>query len=574
MALPTGVYQRGAVFHIQIKVPSDLRTAWPSTFFVRKSLGTENRDEATAKAHRLWADATDAFARARARLKPLEFSSLTPAMSAYILGRVPHVILNEDDALRFNPGALLALLTSIETLPQRFFTASTDAPVSVPTPAYLLPSPDGSITTAQLGRLKQLQGHSVDDLAAAMSLGRLDAAREFAEAICSSMNVRVDWQAPAQRPALILILRAMLTAWIGAADRSEGKPVETPSSPEMPNDLTEPPKVPKGSKDPAKTLGDVLADWKAAKKPTQDSIERTERALRHFEASGQNVPLQTLKRTHGAAFRGWLLHDDRTFASKTALNYWQALTALLNVARDVGLIELNPWQGMSFEVTDSKKRKPFTDEDLRRLFGTTLHTRGYWPVVALVDHWDAYFCTLLLLWTGARVGELAQLEVADVYAENGLTVFSIHQEAEGSTVKGGSGSASVRTVPVPPDMMRLGFLDRVAQLRERGESKLFPTFHRPGAVTPGEIMSEWFRPFRATIGAATGALNGTHRFRHTVRTRLSALGIAEATADALTGHAAQGNAGRRIYTHVEPATVKAALERLTWPLDLPRIFTL
>jgi integrase len=318
---------------------------------------------------------------------------------------------------------------------------------------------------------------------------------------------------------------------------------------------------------------DVLDDWKAARRPSEDSILRTERALRHLEISGQNMPLKDLKRTHGAAVRAYLLDSEaRGFKTKTALNLWQALGALLNVALDVGKIESNPWKGMSFEVTDSKGRDPFSDEELQVLFGTTLHTHGQWPVVQKVDPWDAYFCMLLQLWTGARIGELAQLELADIKVQNGLNVFSIHEEAEGSTVKGGPMSASVRTLPVPPDLLRLGFLDRAERLREDGKTKLFPSFHRQGAVTPGEIMQEWFRPFRATIGAATGALNGTHRFRHTIRTRLAALHVGIETADALTGHAATGNAGRTRYTHVSPATVEAALRRVSWPMQLPRVF--
>lgn len=551
MALPTGVYQRGAVFYIQIKVPSDLKTAWPTPFFVRKCLKTTNRDEATAQGHRLWADATDAFAQARARLRPTIPIKLTPPLLELLHERIRYAALKADDAMRYDPATLERVWPLVQA--------------SLPTL--------GALSKDRQERFQQMQDAQYvwsKALALSAARGSTNAGRMAADMEAHALGISVDWDG--EIDALIALTRTTVQAYADAAQRSVGEPIATPTLRPTPADLTESPKVPKNSKGSSKKLGDVLADWKAAKKPTQDSIDRTERALKHFAASGQDLPLSTLKRTHGAAFRAWLLHDDRPFASKTGLNYWQALTALLNIARDVGDIELNPWQGMTFEVTDSKQRQPFTDEDLRRLFGTTLHLQGDWPVVNKVGHWDAYFCMLLLLWTGARVGELAQLETADVMVQNGLTVFRIHEEAEGSTVKGGSTSASVRTLPVPPDLIRLGFLERIDNLRECGEAKLFPTFHRAGAVTPGEIMSEWFRPFRVTVGAATGALNGTHRFRHTIRTRLNALGIAEATADALTGHAAQGNAGRRIYTHVQPATVLAALERMTWPLEFPRVY--
>jgi hypothetical protein len=259
MALPTGVHKRGAVFHIQIKVPGDIRSSWPTPFYVRKSLGTEDRAVATAQAHRLWAEAIDAFAQARARSKPLELTTLTPALAACIVAEVSHSVLGAD----------------------------------------------------------------------------------------------------------------------------------------------------------------------------------------------------------------------------------------------------------------------------------------------------------------------AQLEVADVMTENGIALFSIHAEAEGSTVKT---AESVRKVPVSVECLRLGFLEFAQARKKSGEGKLFRSFHREGKVTPGEIFSEWMRDYRAKVGTAPGALNGHHRFRHTIRTALAALHIGIETADALTGHAATGSSGRRIYTHVGLVTIREALGRVTFPLELPRVF--
>lgn len=561
MALPIGVYKRGAVFHIQIKVPADLKHAWPTPFYARRSLGTEDRAEATAQGHRLWADATEAFARARATLKPAQVTELTPALIDAICTQVHRQILANDDDMRSRYSGILSFLH--DTMPTQ--------PHGKPwvTPEYLWPSEDGEMTPAQLERLREVETVMVAGLKDEIAFNRTALGKQYAGAALAAFGFQADLDDPAHRPAMLRVTRSVIDAAIKATGRSRGEVVETPAPSEMRAEVSAPAATLKKAKDAPRHLRDMVADWKAAKRPTDDSIQRTERALRHLEASGQDLPLTNLKRPHGAALRAWLLHDDRDFASKTALNYWQALGALMNVARDVGAIDLNPWQGMGFEVKGSKKRNPFTDEELRRLFGTTLHTHGTWPVVQKVERWDAYFCMLLLLWTGARVGELAQLELSDVLRQNGVEVFSINEEAEGSTVKTDD---SVRVLPVPPELIRLGFLDRVASLRERGESKVFPSFHRPGAVTPGEIMSEWFRPFRSDIGAATGALNGTHRFRHTIRTRLNALGIPEATADALTGHASQGSAGRRIYTQPRPEDVREALERIQWPVEFHRVY--
>jgi integrase len=576
MALPTGVHKRGAVFHIQIKVPSDLRACWPTPFYVRKSLGTEDRAQATAAAHRLWAEATEAFALARLKLRPPEFSALTPALTAYIVTEASRVPLGVDDAIRFTPDALLWQLRAVEQRPVQFLTAPEGEPTRpAKLPDYLTPSEDGSITSAQLARLKQLQSLMVGDLAASVSMGRLGEAKTFAEATCASLGIRVDWDTPAHRMALVAVLRALLGAWIGAAEKSEGKLVHTPPVPEAPpsssGSVQTTPVIAKTTEtqNPAALkLRDVVQDWKAAKKPSEDSTARTERALKHLEASGQNVPVAEMKRSHGAALRAYLLHDDREFNGKTGLNYWQALMALLNIAHDVGHIDSNPWHKMTFEVTGSETRKPYSDEELQQLFHTPLFQSGQSERIQKVASSDAYWCMLLGLWSGARVGELAQLELADVKAHNGLTVLSIHGKA--GTLKT---EQSERLIPVAPELIRLGFVGWAKAQREAGAVKLFPSFHREGAVTPGEIMSEWNREYRRIVGAAAGPLNGFHRFRHTIRTRLAALQIGPETADTLTGHAAQGSSGRRVYTHVDAKVVYEALARLRFPLKLPRVFT-
>jgi integrase len=286
-----------------------------------------------------------------------------------------------------------------------------------------------------------------------------------------------------------------------------------------------------------------------------------------FDASGQNLPLTSLTRVHGAAFRAYLVHPDRTFKGKTALNNWTAVQALMNVAEDVGLIPRNVWGGMTLEVTGSEKRTKHTNEELKQLFNTPLFFERGYPALNNVSPDDAYWCMLLGLWTGARIGEIAQLEMADVLVQNGLEVLSIHGRS--GTIKTEN---SERVIPVPPELIRLGFIEWATSRREAGTVKLFETLHRVGAVTPAEIMSEWNREYRKNVGAATGPLNGFHRFRHTVRSALAALHVGRETADALTGHGATGSSGTKIYTHIDAGTIFDALGRLKFPLELPRIY--
>lgn len=536
-SLPTGVSRRGSVFWLRVGIPLDLRHLYPRTGHGRlaidrhrASLQTTDPALARVRASALKATFDAEFHEKRTGMVGSSSIKLTPVMLSVLQDRIRQSILAGDDMRRANPGGA-------------------SWPLKL-----------GEVPEDPWGRLEYMQ--NVDNLMAhtsglMLSAGETLLGRTYADMEAQKLGISgIEWTG--EHIALMALTRTVAQAHMDVARRSQGHLVDTPA----PVALT-PVEQPLH-------LRDVVADWKAAKAPTEDSIARAERALRHMVDAGQDVPLGELTRTHGAKVRAYLLDTGaRGFKGKTALNLWQALGALLNVALDVGKVDRNPWAGMSFEVKDSETRESFTAEELKVLFGSALHTEGCWPTVQKVDPQDGYWCTLMLLWSGARVGELAQLELADVVAENGVHALSVHARAAGSTVKT---AESVRRIPIPDEMVRLGFLERVQGLRDRGETKLFPTFHRPGKVAPGEIMSEWFKDFRSKVKAAPGPLNGTHRFRHTIRTALAALHVGVETADALTGHAAQGSSGRKVYTHVGLATVKAALERVSWPLALPRVF--
>lgn len=79
-------------------------------------------------------------------------------------------------------------------------------------------------------------------------------------------------------------------------------------------------------------------------------------------------------------------------------------------------------------------------------------------------------------------------------------------------------------------------------------------------------MGRWFRRFREYLHLPAGGLEGAHKFRHWIRTKLSEANVSDATADSITGHSATGSAGRTTYTAAASlATMKDALDRLSYP---------
>lgn len=217
------------------------------------------------------------------------------------------------------------------------------------------------------------------------------------------------------------------------------------------------------------------------------------------------------------------------------------------------------------EHATTKRRSPWTEDQLTAFFGLSLFRQYRLPKAWKSGGAAAYWIPLLGLYTGARVGELCQLRVIDIERESGGAFIKISEEAEGATVKT---EAGLRSVPVHSELIRLGFLDYVDAMRQAKAASLWPDMKfREGK--PGAYFSAWFGDFRKTCPVAVPDF---HSLRHTVRTAMTEAGISEAVQDRITGHEVKGSTGTRVYAHPK-AILRQAIEALRYPeFALPRVF--
>jgi integrase len=129
---------------------------------------------------------------------------------------------------------------------------------------------------------------------------------------------------------------------------------------------------------------------------------------------------------------------------------------------------------------------------------------------------------------------------------------------------------SRRDVPLHPELIRLGFLDYVAEITAQPQDQVFPEL-RPGGKDRklGYYFSKRFSEYRAAIGVRRRGLD-YHSFRHGVTTKLYQADVSEAWIDLLTGHDQGGGESRRRYLKGVPLPqLREALERVRWSeLDL------
>lgn len=228
-------------------------------------------------------------------------------------------------------------------------------------------------------------------------------------------------------------------------------------------------------------LRKVYDRWKASKTRSADAESACLRAVALYEECLGPVDVVQLTRAQGDTFRAWLLTKGTT--SKTSRDRFNWLKTLLKyAARDLEVIPKSPWVGLDIAHKTTARRRPWKPEELAKLFGQPLFTSYELPKEWRAGKAAAYWVPLIGLYTGARISELAQLRPGDVSTSGPVPHISITDAGEGQQVKT---SASVRTIPIHPELVRLGLLEYAEAMQEAREASLWPHLKlrkgRPGS---------------------------------------------------------------------------------------------
>jgi integrase len=223
---------------------------------------------------------------------------------------------------------------------------------------------------------------------------------------------------------------------------------------------------------------------------------------------------------------------------------------------------------------DKIQRPPYSDDELQEIFNPQVFgIKSYkHRTITSVSYW----LPLLGLFSGAREGELVQLEKHNVYKDKdtGSWVMSIKyfdNESENDD-KGSKEETSERVVPVHQQLIDLGFLDYVKRI---DKGRLFEDEDGKGVKEQAKNYSKLFSRYVQSVGvlAKLNEQKSFHNFRHTVRTRLAELKFGngkqyfdEWLIDDIVGHASAGRSiGKTTYTDTQLIEHKArALSRLQY----------
>ncbi|TDK26193.1 site-specific integrase [Luteimonas aestuarii] len=190
-----------------------------------------------------------------------------------------------------------------------------------------------------------------------------------------------------------------------------------------------------------------------------------------------------------------------------------------------------------------KAERLFDGEELQRIFDPV----GFPQWAAAWPH--RWWCPIIGLHMGMRIGEVSQLKVANIIQDEGLWCIDIRATADEELSNSSGrksrqrlkGRSAIRRIPLPQVVLDAGFLEFVDDVRDAGQLRLFPNL-TAGTKKNGETkaaygacLSRQFSSYMKDLGFPKGVR--FHAFRHTLVTDLKQQGFQDRDIALVTGHA-------------------------------------
>jgi integrase len=234
---------------------------------------------------------------------------------------------------------------------------------------------------------------------------------------------------------------------------------------------------------------------------------------------------------------------------QTQATYLSTLRDVLKVAVRKKLLPANPAAEVrplkKDTVPPDQKRLPWRPDQIRDFFGGKFY-RSCAPDAAKPyakpDRAWRFWLPLIMLFSGARPNEIAQLHVSDILQTESGTWYMNCIDEDGRSLKT---QASRRRVPIHPELIRIGFLKFVGVRRTtagKNEPFLFhelkPNKYGNRAWYPARRLNETFIPSEIELEER----QQLYSLRHNVRDALRRVGAPPETLLAVTGWSPNGKA--------------------------------
>lgn len=549
------VKDRHGTYYARHKVPERLQVAVARVLdngkrkqvWLKRSLGTKVLSEANVKAKPTQIDFDRILAQAEAQLKA---KPLRTSLSDIEIKRIAEYFyaheLQSDEELRVDGRGSDPLYGDIH----KQLTEEGVEFRSVHDPASLTLEAGGGLSPRMMAQITEDTGAMLALNEDALARGDIKHIRYDVDALLEVFQINLDPACADYRKLARAVLTMHVKQLRAVLARQKGEPVESPQL-IVPSETD----VAAGG-----TLGDALLGWQKERPRSKGTLAEFQRAIRLFAELHGDLPIVQIKRSHARRFREELQDLPRHCSGELlrlplpALAEWgrahpeaQKISAhtvnkLLGGVQTIALWAFKngeipddvPWSDPFAKLrlrASSSDRDAFNVDELNALFASSIFTKMDRPRPGRGE--AAFWLPLLSLFSGARRGELAQLTVSDVTTIDDVVCFRF--VADRDTGKSLKTETSARTVPVHPQLIELGFLRYVDDVKHKAGATAW-LFPQVSPAVPGGIKAwtKWFRRYLKSVGI-TDRRTVFHSFRHSFKDALRAARVGEDLNDALCG---------------------------------------
>lgn len=569
MAKQTYLHQRGTKWYFRCAIPTDIKDTYPKTI-EKWSLGTSDHSEALKLVRTASAEAERRFeehrrmlkAQAQPPLKKLSKEEIRKVGDAYYAH-----LLQEDEDTRFTHG---------------FYQGEE------------LEAPPGHTFEEYKELTENLDGVEREAHASGNVLTFYE---DEAEEVLAWSGIRLEKNSPSLKAVARQLQAASLKATKAIKERNEGEVVDTPEVEALsPYSL-------------APLLSQARDEWFKIKEVQGTwTNPRTAHQYRtwvdRFIAIIGDKPIDQYTKADGRKFRDVVTALPANIDKKKELK-GLPLESVPQRAEQLGLEPMsranvnkhimgasalwewvgnnyddepnNPLKGMAYKIKSNprKEREPFTTDELATIFNAPTFTGcksyGGWREPGTYSLRDSYRFWLLpiCLFSGMRLQEACQLYTEDIQREDGIHFFYIHDNRPDMSIKT---PHSERTIPVHPELMRIGFLDLVRKRIKQGEPRLFPDLKKASDGTYSKNASMHFQRYFKALGVKHER-NSFHSLRHCFEDACRESDIPEAIMHAIQAHK-EGNMSDRYGSGFSLQKKAKHMEELAYhDLDLSHLHT-
>lgn len=532
MALPKNLHKRDGTYYARIYIPKSLQPLFHGRREKWISLGTKDAKEARNALAAVVAHWTQVFQRFE------NANELSPAEANVVLASHYHTTVAARDVERTAPKA-----AEIDAAMERGIATSTGGTYSVVNDAG-----EAELLALRPILAQQKREQRLEALKA--QLGRNDSGSiaQDAAGIIQRHGYSVPRDASLLQEIYHRFLRTEIAALQTIEQRASGDFSEVVSDPLVQLILAAPTPA---QNEPADSLMELFGRYKSdnpngIRPETLKQVEHDVKLFSDFLGSGVSPDAITkkhvgdykdlllqypVKATETKVFQGMGLrqavqankeHGKPQIARRTVNRYLSSLSGFFNWLEARGRMSSNPVRGLITKPKgqEAKKGKPktFTDTQLQQLLSAPLFTgcqNTSWKgarkagSVLIRDH--RYWIPQIMMYSGARPAEIAQLHCSDLYEHDGIWVFDINDDSGNKRVKR---RASKRAVPVHSHLLEIGLLDHLNASQQAKQSRLFPEVEIPETGQIAAQFSREFNRYLAYVGLKEDAQLRAYSLRH------------------------------------------------------------